>query len=65
MTAKPLLLIVEDDGAFARTLQRSFERRNYDVIVASGPSALDTLLLTRTPDFAVVDLKLAQSSGLS
>ena len=65
MTAKPLLLIVEDDDAFARTLQRSFERRNYDVIVASGPSALDTLLLTRTPDFAVVDLKLAQSSGLS
>ena len=65
MTAKPLLLIVEDDGAFARTLQRSFERRNYDVIVASGPSALDALLLTRTPDFAVVDLKLAQSSGLS
>jgi len=65
MTAKPLLLIVEDDDAFARTLQRSFERRNYDVIVASGPSALDALLLTRTPDFAVVDLKLAQSSGLS
>ena len=65
MTAKPLLLIVEDDDAFARTLQRSFERRDYDVIVASGPSALDALLLTRTPDFAVVDLKLAQSSGLS
>ncbi|MEG3155657.1 response regulator transcription factor [Sphingomonas sp. RB1R13] len=65
MTAKPLLLIVEDDDAFARTLQRSFERRDYDVIVASGPSALEALLLTRTPDFAVVDLKLAHSSGLS
>ena len=46
-------------------LRSAFERRNYDVIVASGPSAFDALLLTRTPDFAVVDLKLAQSSGLS
>ena len=27
-----LLLIVEDDEAFARTLSRSFERRGYTVI---------------------------------
>ncbi|HEX8445604.1 MAG TPA: response regulator transcription factor [Sphingomonas sp.] len=61
----PLLLIVEDDATFARTLQRSFERRGYAVVVASGPAEVDALLATRTPDFAVVDLKLAQSSGLS
>ncbi len=65
MPDKPLLLIVEDDAVFARTLQRSFERRGYDVVLAAGPAELDTLLLTATPDFAVVDLKLAQSSGLS
>ncbi len=29
-----LLLIVEDDEAFARTLSRSFERRGYTVIHA-------------------------------
>ena len=62
--ARPLLLIVEDDAAFARTLQRSFERRNYEVVTASGPEAIGVLLATRTPDFAVVDLKLAQGSGL-
>ena len=62
---KPLLVIVEDDATFARTLQRSFERRDYEVVVASGPAALDALLGVRTPDYAVVDLKLAQSSGLS
>ena len=65
MSAKPLLLIVEDDAAFARTLQRSFERRDYDVIVAAGPAELDALLDVRTPDYAVVDLKLAGASGLT
>ena len=63
--AKPLLLIVEDDAAFARTLQRSFERRDYDVIMAAGPGDLTDLLAARTPNYAVVDLKLAQSSGLT
>ena len=63
--AKPLLLIVEDDAAFARTLQRSFERREYEVILAGGPDELPALLAVRTPDYAVVDLKLAQSSGLT
>ncbi len=64
MGDKPLLLIIEDDAVFARTLRRSFERRGYDVIVAAGPAELDPLLHARTPDYAVVDLKLAQSSGL-
>jgi two-component system response regulator RegA len=62
--AKPLLLIVEDDAAFARTLQRSFERRDYEVILAGGPDELPGLLAVRTPDYAVVDLKLAHASGL-
>lgn len=65
MANKPLLLIVEDDAVFARTLQRSFERRDYAVIVASGPADLDPLLKTHAPDYAVVDLKLAHSSGLA
>jgi two-component system response regulator RegA len=64
-TSKPLLLIVEDDAAFARTLQRSFERRDYEVVVASGPAELADVLSARTPDYAVVDLKLAQFSGLT
>ncbi|MGQ4273906.1 response regulator transcription factor [Terrihabitans sp. B22-R8] len=65
MPTKPLLLVVDDDPAFARTLKRSFERRGYEVLVASGFENLPALLLTRSPDRAVVDLKLSGASGLA
>ena len=61
-----LLLIVEDDAAFARTLGRSFERRGYTVMLASHLDAVTTLLQKRTPGYAVVDLKLnSDASGLA
>jgi two-component system, response regulator RegA len=60
----PSLIIVEDDATFARTLQRSFERRGYRVRVAASPTELDTLLEAEVPDRAVVDLKLGTASGL-
>ena len=60
------LLIVEDDAAFARTLARSFERRGYDVRVATGLDPLLVQLQDFAPTHAVVDLKLAgESSGLA
>jgi len=65
MPARPLLLIAADDAVFARTLQRSFERRDYRVLVASGPAEMEALLQAQTPDYAVVDLKLANGSGLT
>ena len=37
MTAERLLVIVEDDEAFAKTLKRSFERRGYEVLTAASP----------------------------
>lgn len=64
MVDKPVLFLVEDDAAFARTLQRSFERRGYTVFTATGAAELAVLLAARTPAYAVVDLKLAQTSGL-
>jgi ActR/RegA family two-component response regulator len=61
-----LLLIVEDDAAFARTLHRSFERRGYTVLVASNLEEVATLLERQSPEYAVVDLKLAGgASGLA
>ena len=61
-----LLLIVEDDAAFARTLSRSFERRGYTVLLASNLEEVNTLLQAHTPQYAVVDLKLAGGgSGLA
>ncbi|WP_298092852.1 response regulator transcription factor [uncultured Sphingomonas sp.] len=59
------LIIVEDDETFARTLQRSFERRGYHVTVAGSPDALAEVLTRQTPGYAVVDLKLGQASGLT
>src|SRR3546814_1837932 len=65
MDAKRQLVIVEDDEAFARTLKRSFERRDYEVRVAPGPDAPEALLTGWRPDYAVVDLKLGNAFGLS
>ncbi|MGN6828186.1 MULTISPECIES: response regulator transcription factor [Roseateles] len=61
-----LLLIVEDDDAFARTLLRSFERRGYRVLRATQLGEVQALLGTHNPGYAVVDLKLAGGdSGLA
>ncbi len=60
-----LLLIVEDDAAFARTLKRSFERRDYRVLLAAGVEEARELLKTQSPGYAVVDLKLGTDSGLA
>lgn len=61
---EPTLLIVEDDASFARTLQRSFERRGYQVALARDLPAVEALLATTSPQYAVVDLKLEHGSGL-
>lgn len=66
MSPSRLLLLVEDDTAFARTLSRSFERRGYTVLQASSADAVRQLLEQHKPQYAVMDLKLAgNSSGLS
>jgi two-component system response regulator RegA len=66
MSTERLLLIVEDDPAFARTLARSFERRGYTVLRAGDLEEVDTLLKQHTPTHAVVDLKLnGSTSGLA
>ena len=65
-TEQRLLMIVEDDEAFARTLARSFERRGYRVLHADSKLQMDELLATHHPDYAVVDLKLkGEASGLT
>lgn len=59
------LLIVEDDPTFARTLRRSFERRGYRVSSAASPDEAEALSRSEAFEYAVVDLKLAASSGLA
>ncbi|KKW89588.1 MULTISPECIES: response regulator transcription factor [Sphingobium] len=64
MSDERLLVLVEDDEAFARTLKRSFERRGYTVLTADNHAALVALLAGHRPTHAVVDLKLGAESGL-
>ena len=65
-TEQRLLLLVEDDEAFARTLSRSFERRGYRVLLAASLPEVEALLAANTPDYAVVDLKIkGEASGLA
>jgi two-component system response regulator RegA len=66
MPSDRLLLIVEDDAAFARTLGRSFKRRSYEVLLAANCDEATDLLQQYAPGYAVVDLKLNDSvSGLT
>lgn len=66
MQTDRLLLVVEDDAAFARTLCRSFERRGYTVLHATSLEEVAELLQQHTPQYAVVDLKLnGAASGLA
>ncbi|NVE00112.1 response regulator transcription factor [Massilia sp. MB5] len=66
MEEERVLLLVEDDAAFARTLGRSFERRGYKVLLAENVDEASGLLVDHTPGYAVVDLKLkGNSSGLA
>jgi two-component system response regulator RegA len=66
MENERLLLIIEDDAAFARTLVRSFERREYRVLHASSLDEAAALLEQHSPGYAVVDLKLnGNTSGLA
>ncbi len=64
MLSERSLLIVEDDATFARTLRRSFERRDYNVHSATSLDEVRGLLAQHSPRYAVVDLKLSGGSGL-
>jgi two-component system response regulator RegA len=65
MSNLPHLVIVEDDASFGRTLRRSFERRDYEVMLATSPEELAAMIATTKFDYAVVDLKLGTASGLT
>lgn len=60
---KPLLLI-EDDPYFSRTLSRVLTREGFCVTVVANADAMPQALEQGVPDYAIVDLKLEESSGL-
>ena len=59
------ILVVDDDALFADTLARALGRRVYSVDTATTPDAALALVQARRPDAAILDLKLAEASGLA
>ena len=59
------LIIVEDDVKFAQALQRSFERKAYEVRRAGGLAEMLQAMESFAPGYAVIDLKLGGESGLA
>ena len=60
----PTILLVDDDAPLRRSLQRAMERRNYRVFAGDSLSAGINLAFTVRPDYAVIDLRLDDGSGI-
>ena len=61
----PSLLLVDDDETFCRVLKKALTRRGFDVMVAHEVEAALILAESSPPEFAVVDLKMPGTSGLT
>lgn len=59
------LLIVDDDEVFRLRLARAMERRGFVVVAADSVVAGTEAARATPPDYAVVDLRLGDGSGLA
>jgi two-component system response regulator RegA len=62
--AEPSLLIVDDDKAFLTRLARAMEGRGYRVRTAESVAGGMAEVAAEPPAFAVIDMRLADGSGL-
>ncbi len=58
------LLLVDDDAPLRRSLTRAMERRGFVVLPAEGLAEGRMLARENRPEFAVLDLRLTEGSGL-
>jgi len=58
-------LLVDDDALYLRTLQRSLARHGVETVTASDAASALSVARQSRPDFALIDLKLGQDSGLT
>ena len=65
MTAGGKLLVVDDDPVFRGVLARALSKRGFDVRVAAGLVEARQALEVDRPDYAVVDLRMPDGSGLA
>src|SRR5688572_11771713 len=60
----PAILVLDDDVTFVEILGRSLGKRGYAVLKAHTIESALTQAATDPPEFAVVDMKISQESGL-
>ncbi len=58
------LLLVDDDAPLRRSLTRAMERRGFVVLPAEGLAEGRMLARENRPEFAVLDMRLTEGSGL-
>jgi two-component system response regulator RegA len=58
------LLLVDDDAPLRRSLARALERRGFDVLPAESAVEARDVATEHRPEYAVLDLRLAEGSGL-
>ena len=56
---------MDDDIVFGQVLAHALVRRGYEVLTATTLSKTQSLIKQQIPDAAIVDLKLAEESGLN
>jgi len=62
---RPNLLLVEDDVTFCSVLSRALEKRGFEVGVAHTVADALSVIQHGAPEYAVIDLKLPDRSGLT
>lgn len=60
----PSLLLVDDDEIFVTRLARAMDKRGFSARTALSVAEARQMIADRPPAFAVVDLRLADGSGL-
>ena len=65
MPSGPSLLLVDDDLALCEAMRRALTRRGFDVTAAHTAAQAWSSAQSRTPEYAVIDLKMPGDSGLT
>lgn len=64
ISQKPVLLLVDDDPTFCGVLRNALSKRGFQVSTANDVEAGISLAEEIEPEFAVIDLRIGQESGL-
>ena len=61
---RPILLLVDDDALYCEVLGDALRKRDYEVYIAHDLTTALRVAREQQPEFAVVDLRIGNESGL-